>query len=98
MSRKKVILLFILGILVIYIFYKTINKEHFWIWNQPTRYYPSYDLRGYPYINPHHPTPLYLSPYYYGPNGSYNILVTKQRKKHNLKKDNNTFLNFLHYE
>jgi hypothetical protein len=89
MSRKKVILLFILGILVISILYKTINKEHFLIWNQPTRYYPSYDLRGYPYIIPPPPPPLYLSPYYYGSDGSYNILVTKQRKKHNLKKNNN---------
>jgi hypothetical protein len=88
MSRKKVILLFILGILVISILYKTINKEHFLIWNQSTRYYPSYDLRGYPYIIPPPPPPLYLSPYYYGSDGSYNILVTKQRKKHNLKKNN----------
>ena len=83
MCRKKLILLFILGILVICIFYKKINKEHFWFWNYPTRYYPSYDLRGYPYIIP---PPLYLSPYYYSSDGSYNMVVNKRRKKHNLKK------------
>lgn len=76
---KKLILLFILGLFVIGIFHRTLNKEHFWLWNYPTRYYPSYDIRGYPYIIP----PLYLSPYYYGTDGSYNILVTKHKKKHN---------------
>lgn len=84
MCRKKIILLFILGILVICIFYKKINKEHFWLWNYPTRYYPSYDLRGYPYIIP--PPPLYLSPYYYSSDGSYNMVVTKRKKKHNMRK------------
>lgn len=80
---KKLILLFILGTLIICIFYKSSYKEHFWLWNQPTRYYPSYDLRGYPYIIP---PILYLSPYYYGSDGSYNVLVNKHRKKHILNK------------
>lgn len=92
MSRKKIFLLFILGILVILvicIFYKKINKEHFWLWNYPTRYYPSYDLRGYPYIIPP-PLPLYLTPYYYGADGSYNMVVTKDKKKHNMKNKSDT--------
>ena len=76
MCRKKMILFFILGILIIYISYRSLNKEHFWLWNQPTRHYPSYDLRGYPYIIP----PLYISPYYYASDGSYNMVVSKRRK------------------
>ena len=56
-----------------------INKdvEHFIFmpWNMSTRFYPSYDIRGYPYIYP-----MYLTPYTFTADGSYNVKANKKIK------------------
>lgn len=75
---KKLLPLFVIFIIVIIVFFVFNNsdvKEDFYVWNYPTRYYPSYDLRGYPYAytfpwNWYYPLP-YWSPYYYGAGGKY---------------------------
>ena len=43
-------------------------------WNNSTRFYPSYDIRGYPYV---YPPKMYLTPYNYTTTGEYIIdLIT----------------------
>ena len=88
---RKLIISIILVIVVIYIIKRSfITKENFFIpWNIGTRFYPSYDIRGYPSIFPwNYPWPnipwLYWSPYYYEANGKYNYdenYVKKLKKK-----------------
>jgi hypothetical protein len=88
---SKWFIIFII-ILFIYILYQNASpniKESFGFvpWNMGTRFYPSYDLRGYPQTENSlsHPLifpwnwnspmagmpPLYWSPFFYGANGKY---------------------------
>lgn len=71
------LVIFVIVIAILFVFDKSDVKEDFrvWNWNYPTRYYPSYDLRGYPYVytfpwNWPYPFP-YWSPYYYSAGGRY---------------------------
>jgi hypothetical protein len=64
--------------IVIKLFSNTNTTENFGFtpWNMGTRFYPTYDLRGYPLIYPwNYPFPgtpyLYWSPYFYEANGKY---------------------------
>jgi hypothetical protein len=72
-SKKIISFMTILAIIIILIiiYHKSNIFENFF-WNYPTRFYPSYDLRGYyglfPYNYPFFP---YISPYYYGASGQY---------------------------
>ena len=73
----------IIVIVLLYIIYKydkknRYNTENFMFtpWNMGTRFYPSYDIRGYPLIYPwNYPYPglpqIYFSPYFYESNGNY---------------------------
>lgn len=69
------------------------NVEHFGLyfpWNLPTRYFPSYDLRGYPQIFPwnwtfpkYYSNLLYWSPFTYEADGKYVVdPVYKYKIKH----------------
>ncbi len=70
-------LLWLLIVYVLIMLYRKSNGvEHFIPWNMGTRFYPSYDIRGYPYLYPwNYPYPslpyLYSSPYFYEANGKY---------------------------
>lgn len=84
-SIKKPLLFIIIIAIILYIIYKQTVKEDFLPWNMGTRFYPSYDLRGYPYgvrgyplIYPwNYPYPglpfLYWSPYFYEATGKYSF-------------------------
>jgi hypothetical protein len=64
------------------------NKEHFLFmpWNMSTRYYPSYDIRGYPFMYPWNYPIFYLSPFNYEADGKYNINpIYNKRTKENKK-------------
>ena len=76
----------IIGILVLFIIFSFLyigidhsNLEQFGSfipWSMGTRFYPTYDIRGYPYISPwNYPYAgypfLYFSPYFYEANGKY---------------------------
>jgi hypothetical protein len=73
------ILVFATIIIILYFIYNKNNiVENFLFtpWNMSTRLYPSYDIRGYPYIYPwNYPYPnlpyLLWSPYFYKANGKY---------------------------
>jgi hypothetical protein len=58
------------------------DKEHFIFmpWNMSTRFYPSYDIRGYPYIYPPYPF-IYLTPYTFNADGSYNVKPINKKIK-----------------
>jgi hypothetical protein len=64
--------------------FKSIEDFVFTPWNMGTRYYPSYDIRGYPLqshmaqLHPwNYPFPglpfLYWSPFFYSANGKYSF-------------------------
>ena len=87
-KRSKWFFIFVV-IIIIYLLYQNAknHRENFTFvpWNMGTRFFPSYDLRGYPYtghslshplIYPwNYPYPgypyLYWSPYFYEANGKY---------------------------
>lgn len=63
-------IIYLIFILLIIIFINRKNREEFIFmpWNMSTRFYPSYDIRGYPYI-----PFMYITPYNYYANGEYKI-------------------------
>jgi hypothetical protein len=73
------IIWFVIIIIIKLIFTKFHNNQEnfmFGPWNMGTRFYPSYDIRGYPLIYPwNYPFPgtpyLYWSPYFYEASGKY---------------------------
>ncbi len=78
LTITRIIIFFV--ILLLFIIYKHDNKniENFMFapWNMGTRFYPSYDIRGYPLIYPwNYPYAgnpyIYFSPYFYESNGKY---------------------------
>jgi hypothetical protein len=87
LSKKTLVFVFIaIVIFILYrILFKDIKEDYVApYWNYPTRYYPSYDIRGYPrtyldYLFPwlftpygfKYGSPFFRSPYYYGAGGSY---------------------------
>lgn len=86
-------IIFIVVILFGRIMYNSnVVKENFVFtpWNMGTRFYPSYDIRGYPQLYPwNYPYPglpyLYWSPFFYEANGKYTI-DPKYAKILNIKK------------
>lgn len=69
-------ILLILVLILIFNKSKYIENFMFTPWNMGTRFYPSYDIRGYPQIYPwNYPFPgipfLYWSPYFYEADGKY---------------------------
>lgn len=77
LSTYLILLLIILVIKSIIINSKQTKEDFvFTPWNMGTRFYPSYDIRGYPVIYPwNYPFPgtpyLYWSPYFYEATGKY---------------------------
>ena len=74
----KFILILIL-LLIILSLSNSDNIENFLLmpWNNSTRFYPTYDIRGYPYIYQNYPPKMYLTPYNYTASGNYIIdLIT----------------------
>jgi len=74
--KKPYIWIILLFIAISITYSKSSNIENFLPWNMGTRFFPSYDIRGYPYIYPwNYPYPglpwLYWSPYFYKTNGKY---------------------------
>jgi hypothetical protein len=88
-SKWFVLLIIVIIIYILYSNVKSSVKEDFAFvpWNMGTRFYPSYDLRGYPRESPgsmyshpliypwNYPYPgypfLYWSPYFYEASGKY---------------------------
>jgi len=70
--------------LIIYIIITNNNIEHFIYmpWNISTRFFPSYDIRGYPYIYPQYPL-MYLTPYNFNASGDYTVSPIYVQKKKN---------------
>ena len=77
-STNIIIIIVTVLLYIIYKYDKKKNLEKFMFmpWNMGTRFYPSYDIRGYPLIYPwNYPYPglpsIYFSPYFYDSNGNY---------------------------
>ena len=86
----KKIIIFLILVLVLKLFTQTKNIERFIgiPWNIGTRFFPMYDIRGYPYIYPPFPL-MYISPYNFSANGDYIINpmhIKKSTKIKNRKK------------
>lgn len=66
-------ILLILFLIILFVLIDRYIYEDFIImpFNMATRYYPTYDIRGYPYIPYIKNFFISLSPYYYMADGSY---------------------------
>lgn len=66
-------ILIIFTIIILFFLFKN-NSEHFIPWNFGTRFVPSYDIRGSPFLYPWNYPPFpYNSPYFYDIDGKYRI-------------------------
>ena len=82
---KKIIVFFIiLLVLKLFIYNKNVEKFIIMPWNIGTRFFPMYDIRGYPNIYPPYPF-VYFFPNNYSANGEYTVKST-YKKKLNKKK------------
>jgi len=101
LSYKKKLFVFIFFVIILIIAIKILfnRKEHFFTpWSIGTRFFPSYDIRGYPGNYPqifpwNYPWPgipwLYWSPYFYEVDGKYRY-DAKYAKK--LKKEQRKYI------
>ncbi len=64
------LIIFIIFIICILSLFDSDSIENFIYmpWNNSTRFYPTYDIRGYPNV---YPPRMYLSPYNYTTTGDY---------------------------